>query len=349
MTSFIDPHDRATAVLFGDGAARLVLATRPGARPARRDARRRRRPGLVASDLVRRPRRRRPAGGRGRGQRAARPPPRPWRPAPTTCAWTAERSSAGPCARRRARSSARSPRAGCTPDDVDLFVPHQANARIVDAVLPRVGIPAERTVRDRRPLRQHVGGLDPAGAGRGGRAGPRCADGDLVLMCGFGAGLDGRAPPCGAGVRCAATPSGPRTARAARMLHDRDAWPPRDRRTPGGIGAAVRPRPSPPRRLPRRRRLRRRPPAPPKGRRPRSPRRAARPWPSHVDVTDPAAVDARLRRRRGGLGAGRGAGQRGRHQPRQAHRAAERRRLAPHARHRPHRAVPHHPPGPAAR
>ena len=36
-------------------------------------------------------------------------------------------------------------RAGVPPDDVDLFVPHQANARIVDAVLTRTGLDPART------------------------------------------------------------------------------------------------------------------------------------------------------------------------------------------------------------
>jgi 3-oxoacyl-[acyl-carrier-protein] synthase III len=35
-------------------------------------------------------------------------------------------------------------RAGLTPADVDLFVPHQANARIIAAAAERLGIPAER-------------------------------------------------------------------------------------------------------------------------------------------------------------------------------------------------------------
>src|SRR5690606_20530067 len=37
-------------------------------------------------------------------------------------------------------------RAGCATEDVALFVPHQANARMVDAVLARTGFAAERTV-----------------------------------------------------------------------------------------------------------------------------------------------------------------------------------------------------------
>jgi 3-oxoacyl-[acyl-carrier-protein] synthase-3 len=79
-------------------------------------------------------------------------------------------------------------RAGVAPADVKLFVPHQANVRIVDAVCQRVGIPVENTaiVLDRTgntsaasvPLAL----ADAADAGR-------LDDGDIVLLCGFGAGM----------------------------------------------------------------------------------------------------------------------------------------------------------------
>ncbi|MHB1382666.1 MAG: beta-ketoacyl-ACP synthase III, partial [Thermoleophilia bacterium] len=72
--------------------------------------------------------------------------------------------------------------------DVDLFVPHQANIRIIDAAAKKLGIPPERVFSnlDRYgntscasiPLC-----LDEASAGG------RLEAGDLVLMTGFGAGL----------------------------------------------------------------------------------------------------------------------------------------------------------------
>ena len=37
-------------------------------------------------------------------------------------------------------------RAGVASSTVDWFVPHQANARIIDAAAQRLGIPAERTI-----------------------------------------------------------------------------------------------------------------------------------------------------------------------------------------------------------
>ena len=36
---------------------------------------------------------------------------------------------------------------GCTADDVDWFVPHQANVRIIDASAKKLGIPSEKVIR----------------------------------------------------------------------------------------------------------------------------------------------------------------------------------------------------------
>lgn len=79
-------------------------------------------------------------------------------------------------------------RAGLTAADVDLFVPHQANLRIIEAANDKLGIPMERTamVLDRTgntssasiPLAL----VEAADSGR-------LHDGDTVLFCGFGAGM----------------------------------------------------------------------------------------------------------------------------------------------------------------
>jgi len=75
-----------------------------------------------------------------------------------------------------------------TADDVTLFVPHQANVRIVDAVCSRLAIPVERTV----VTLDHHGNTSAASiplalaeAADEGRLRP----GDLVLLAGFGAGM----------------------------------------------------------------------------------------------------------------------------------------------------------------
>ena len=61
---------------------------------------------------------------------------------------------------------------GKTIGDVDVYVPHQANKRIIDYAVGKLGIPPERTVVNVDRLREHIVGLDPARAGgraRGGR------------------------------------------------------------------------------------------------------------------------------------------------------------------------------------
>jgi 3-oxoacyl-[acyl-carrier-protein] synthase-3 len=79
-------------------------------------------------------------------------------------------------------------RAGLTPDDVALIVPHQANIRIIEAACARLGVPMDRSaiVLDRTgntsaasiPLAL----ADAADAGR-------LDSGDHVLLVGFGAGM----------------------------------------------------------------------------------------------------------------------------------------------------------------
>jgi 3-oxoacyl-[acyl-carrier-protein] synthase-3 len=79
-------------------------------------------------------------------------------------------------------------RAGVTADEVDLFIPHQANTRIVDAVLPRLGIAPERTFMNI----EHYGNTSAASipiALAEAEATGRLHDGDLVLLTGFGAGM----------------------------------------------------------------------------------------------------------------------------------------------------------------
>jgi 3-oxoacyl-[acyl-carrier-protein] synthase III len=79
-------------------------------------------------------------------------------------------------------------RAGRTVDDVDLFVGHQANLRILEAVRRRVGIPAERchvTVDQHGNTSAASIPLALADARDRGRLRP----GDDVLLAAFGAGL----------------------------------------------------------------------------------------------------------------------------------------------------------------
>ena len=79
-------------------------------------------------------------------------------------------------------------RAKVTAADIDLYVPHQANIRIIDSALPRLGLSMDKTV----VTIDHSGNSSSAsipialaeavGAGR-------VKDGDLILLSGFGAGM----------------------------------------------------------------------------------------------------------------------------------------------------------------
>jgi 3-oxoacyl-[acyl-carrier-protein] synthase-3 len=187
LTRFTDPDDRSTAVLFGDAAGALVVAgagtsdgdgaTGPG--PAA--------PGLVSCDLVGDPGGIDllvvPAGGSAR---------------PATADTVAAREhylqmDGREVFRRAVRAVAASvdrtlARAGCNADDVAWFIPHQANARIVDAVLPRIGIPPERTVSNVDRFGNTSAASIPLALAEEADS-DRLATGDLVLVCGFGAGL----------------------------------------------------------------------------------------------------------------------------------------------------------------
>jgi 3-oxoacyl-[acyl-carrier-protein] synthase-3 len=179
MTAVVDPEDRSTAVLFGDGSGALVLTGSRGVEPGA--------PGLVASDLVGDPGGLElltiPAGGSA---------------LPASSATVAARQhylrmDGREVFRRAVRGVAASiertlARAGATVDDVGLFVPHQANARIVDAVLARTGLPAARTSSTVDRFGNTSAASIPIALAEAAQAGT-VSPGDLVLLCGFGAGF----------------------------------------------------------------------------------------------------------------------------------------------------------------
>src|SRR3954471_11493721 len=79
-------------------------------------------------------------------------------------------------------------RCGITIDDVDVYVPHQANRRIIDHATKKLGVPSEKVVVNVDRYGNTSSGsiplalADAAGDGR-------LAPGKLVLMTGMGAGL----------------------------------------------------------------------------------------------------------------------------------------------------------------
>jgi 3-oxoacyl-[acyl-carrier-protein] synthase-3 len=79
-------------------------------------------------------------------------------------------------------------KAGMTADDVDLFVPHQANARIISLAAERVGLPPERTMVNVDRYGNTSAASIPLALAEAADQG-RINDGDIVLLSGFGAGM----------------------------------------------------------------------------------------------------------------------------------------------------------------
>jgi 3-oxoacyl-[acyl-carrier-protein] synthase-3 len=73
-------------------------------------------------------------------------------------------------------------------DDVDVYVPHQANVRIMDHAAEKLGIPRERMVVNVDRYGNTSSGSIPLALADAQREG-RLKKGDLVLMTGMGAGL----------------------------------------------------------------------------------------------------------------------------------------------------------------
>jgi len=176
LSRIVDPRDRGTCIIFGDGAAAVVLAptTDDGA-------------GILgwdlgcdgsATGLVGLP-----AGGsrlpasqdtideglhylKMQGQEVFR---RAVRTVVESANVTVERS-------------------GITIDDIDWFIPHQANLRIIEAASSRLGIPSERTVVNIERYGNTSAASIPLAMSEAADDG-RVRDGDLVLMSGMGAGM----------------------------------------------------------------------------------------------------------------------------------------------------------------
>ena len=78
--------------------------------------------------------------------------------------------------------------AGLALDDIDLFVPHQANQRITRAVGTRLGLPEERVIDCIAELGNTSAATLPLALAYAEREG-RLAAGDTVLLAAFGAGF----------------------------------------------------------------------------------------------------------------------------------------------------------------
>jgi 3-oxoacyl-[acyl-carrier-protein] synthase-3 len=79
-------------------------------------------------------------------------------------------------------------RAGIAIEDVDVFVAHQANARIIDAVAGRLGVPAEKVVINVDTVANTSSASIPIALWHAEREG-KLKPGDTVAMATFGAGF----------------------------------------------------------------------------------------------------------------------------------------------------------------
>lgn len=175
LSRVLDMSDRGTCILFGDGAGAVVL------RPSEQ-------PGIIGSVL-------------GADGKAADiliiPAGGSAMPASAETVAARDHTIRMPNGRDVFKRAVTEMAAACrqlleksgfTPDDVNLLIPHQANARIMIAVAERLGIPLERAVVDVAEIGNTSAASIPIALDRAHRAG-RLEEGDLVLLTSFGAGL----------------------------------------------------------------------------------------------------------------------------------------------------------------
>ncbi len=176
VSKMIDWSDRATAVLFGDGAGAVLLE--PAADGEE---------GIIGFDLGNDP--------AGAGELSL---PAGGSRLPASEETVAERlhflrmngREVFRFATRviQASSSQLLERSGHRVEDVDIFVPHQANIRIIDAAARKLGIPPEKVFSNLERYGNTSCASIPLCLDEAEREG-RLKKGDLVLMVGFGGGL----------------------------------------------------------------------------------------------------------------------------------------------------------------
>ena len=176
LSRLIDPDDRATCILFGDGAAAAVLSRSPDDGP-----------GVLAWDLG--------CDGSAAGLLEIRAGGSRMPATPETIAAGEQylKMQGQEVFRRAVRvvvDSARITldRAGVAPSDVAWFVPHQANIRIIESAASRLGIGGDRTIVNIDHYGNTSAASIPLALAEAADDG-RLQDGDLVLMSGFGAGM----------------------------------------------------------------------------------------------------------------------------------------------------------------
>ncbi len=177
FSTVIDPDDKVVAPLFGDGAGAVVLRRGSAAEPGALGA------FSLGSDgrhfeFIMMP-------GGGSRQRSATESPDP-----TQMYMNMDGRETFMAAVRHmtAASLAAIQRTGCTPADIDCFVGHQANIRILRAVAGQIGLPEQHIISNL----DRVGNTSAASiplALSDGMADGLIKPGSVVLLAAFGAGL----------------------------------------------------------------------------------------------------------------------------------------------------------------
>jgi 3-oxoacyl-[acyl-carrier-protein] synthase III len=172
LTRIVDPDDRSTCILFGDGAGAVVLVPSSEARLLSWD---------LGSDGSAAPLLYVAAGGSRR----------PTSPATVAAGDHWLRMDGSEVFRRAVRVVVDSAvltlaAGGVTIDDVDLFVPHQANSRIITAAASRLGLAGEKAFVNIDRYGNTSAASIPIAVTEAADSG-RLGDGDL--LSGFGAGM----------------------------------------------------------------------------------------------------------------------------------------------------------------
>ena len=175
FSRILDFTDRRTCILFGDGAGATVVRASATGRGRGLDPRRRRHRRRDPVDACRR----HAHAGDGRHGRGPRSPVQ--MPNGREVFKRAVTEMAAACRELLEKS-------GHTIDDVDVLIPHQANARIMSAVADRLGIDPSKAVVDVAEVGNTSAASIPIALDHAWRAGT-IGEGDLVLFTSFGAGL----------------------------------------------------------------------------------------------------------------------------------------------------------------
>ena len=177
MSSIIDYKDRATCVLFGDGAGAVVVSAAEDERRARFWISSTRSTGAAATRSSCR-------AAAACGRRRTRPSTSGC----TTSSRTGARCSSSPCARPRKSRNRILERNGLKTSDLDLFVSHQANRRIIESAAEKLGLSPDKMIINIDKYGNTTAATIPLALNDAVCSG-RLKKGDLVLLASVGAGF----------------------------------------------------------------------------------------------------------------------------------------------------------------